>query len=111
MIALTGTFTSYPYPPVSLPRSHPAYPESILYRRSAFFSQMDLMPIPLGKSPDTLKQEFIRRGGVRTLYMAFGPPSRACDCLAVNDKGNDRSNRFRDPKRIPDANRSEKPAE
>lgn len=21
--------------------------------------------------------------------MAFGPPSRACDCLAVNDKGND----------------------
>mgnify|MGYP000113947879 FL=1 len=29
--------------------------------------------------------------------MAFGPPSRACDCLAVNDKGNDRSNRFRDP--------------
>ena len=43
--------------------------------------------------------------------MAFGPPSRACDCLAVNDKGNDRSNRFRDPKRIPDANRSEKPAE
>ena len=53
----------------------------------------------------------IRRGGVRTVYMAFGPPSRACDCLAVNDKGNDRSNRFRDPKRIPDANRSEKPAE
>ena len=44
-------------------------------------------------------------------YMAFGPPSRACDCLAVNDKGNDRSNRFLDPKRIPDANRSEKPAE
>ena len=62
-------------------------------------------------APDTLKQEFIRRSGVRTLYMAFGPPSRACDCLAVNDKGNDRSNRFRDPKRIPDANRSEKPAE
>ena len=29
--------------------------------------------------------------------MAFGPPSRACDCLAVNDKGNDRSNRFRVP--------------
>lgn len=57
------------------------------------------------------KQEFIRRGGVRTVYMAFGPPSRACDCLAVNDEGNDRSNRFRNPKRIPDANCSEKPAE
>ena len=21
------------------------------------------------------------------VYMAFGPPSRACDCLAVNDNG------------------------
>ena len=34
-----------------------------------------------------------------------------CYCLAVNVNGYDRSNHFRDPKRIPDANRSEKPAE
>ena len=34
-----------------------------------------------------------------------------CYYLAVNVNGYDRSNHFRDPKRIPDANRSEKPAE
>src|SRR5699024_5034128 len=34
-----------------------------------------------------------------------------CYYLAVNTNGNDRSNHLRDPKRIPDANRSEKSAE
>src|SRR5699024_12660389 len=34
-----------------------------------------------------------------------------CYYLAVNVNGYDRSNHFRDPKRIPDANRSEQPAE
>ena len=34
-----------------------------------------------------------------------------CYYLAVNVNGYDRSNHFRDPKRIPDANCSEKPAE
>ena len=34
-----------------------------------------------------------------------------CYCLVVNTNRNDCCNRFRDPKRIPDANCSEKPAE
>ena len=41
----------------------------------------------------------------------MGRRHRFCNRLAVNDKGNDRGDHFRDPKRIPDANRSEKPAE
>ena len=34
-----------------------------------------------------------------------------CYCLVVNTNRNDCCNRFRDPKRIPDANGPEKPAE
>ena len=40
------------------------------------------------------------------MFMVFGPPLRTCDRPAVNNKGNDRGNHFRDPERIPDANGS-----
>ena len=39
------------------------------------------------------------------------PYGTLCYCLVVNTNRNDCCNRFRDPKRIPDTNRSEGPAE
>ena len=62
--------------------------------------------------PFTLeKQKFIRRSRTGRHSFLSGRRHRFCNRLAVNDKGNDRGDHFRDPKRMPDADGAEKPAE
>ena len=74
-------------------------------RRCHGATQVTNMPFTLEK------QKFIRRSRAGRHSFLSGRRHRFCNRLAVNDKGNDRGDHFRDPKRMPDADGAEKPAE
>ena len=59
----------------------------------------------------SIKKRYFHQGGKQRSFYCWLAQLALCYCLVVNTNRNDCCNRFRDPKRIPDANRSEKPAE